>query len=283
VLLLVLMVLAVAAAALAGVCRMSLRKALHARRAEEELQRRWAVVSCRSVLLPKAEAILSRAEKQTGVAAAEVRRDVHVGGQELTLVFGDEQAKANVNLLYRTGGLALADRAVRRVINTADVAVDLRPLPEQPGGSREDEESPPVFESFAQVFRLSPPAALIETANSARAAPASALTCWGDGSLHFRRAPAEVVREVCARHAGGALANRLVQIRDKHPEAELSSALDQIKLSEPAREALDELLTDESNCHSLWIITRSRDGNVYDLAVLDQSSEEGGRPLVFSW
>src|SRR5688500_19347843 len=94
VLLLVLVVLAVTAAALAGVSRMSLRKALHARRAEEELQRRWAVVSCRSVLLPKAEAVLSRAEKQTG-ATGEVRRDVRFGGQDLTLVFGDEQAKAN--------------------------------------------------------------------------------------------------------------------------------------------------------------------------------------------
>jgi hypothetical protein len=283
VLLLVLVVLAVAAAALAGVSRMSLRKALHARRAEEELQRRWAVVSCRSVLLPKAEAVLSRAGKQTGVAAAEVRREVHFGGQDLTLVFGDEQAKANVNLLYRSGGLAAADRAVRRAVNTADVAVDLRPLPGQPGVSPEGEAPPPVFEAFAQVFKPSPPAALIETAGSARASPASVLTCWGDGSLHFRRAPADAVREVCGRHTGGALANRLVQIRDKHPEADLASALDQIKLSEPAREALEELLTEESNCHSLWIITRSRDRSVYDLAVLDQSSEEGGRPLVLSW
>jgi hypothetical protein len=172
---------------------------------------------------------------------------------------------------------------VRRVVNTADVAVDLRPLPEQPSRSSEDEEPPPVFESFAQVFRHSPPAALIEVAGSARASPASVLTCWGDGSLHFRRAPADAVREVSGRQTGGALANRLVQLRDKHPEADMASALDQIKLSEPAREALEELLTDESNCHSLWIITRSRDGNVYDLAVLDQSSEEGGRPLVFSW
>lgn len=280
-LLLVLLVLAIAAAALAAVSRLSLRKALAARRAEEDLQRRWAVAGCRAVLLPKAEAVLSRTEKETGAPAAEAHREVRIGGHELTLVFADEQAKANVNLLHRAGGPAGAERAVRRLIQAVDLAVDLRPLPH--AASPSSEEPPPLFESFGQVFEAAHPARLIDATGPARASPASVLTCWGDGALHFRRAPAEALREVAARHAGGALANRLVQIRDKHPGIDVSQALDQIKLSETAREALEELLVDESSCHSLWIVTRRRDRSVYDLAVLDESSEEGGRPLVFSW
>ena len=282
VLLLVLVVLAIAATALAAVSRMSLRKALHARRAEEELQRRWAVLGCRAVLLPKAEVVLSRAEKGGAPPAAEVRREVRVGGQALTLVFGDEQAKANVNALYRTGGPAGADRAVRRLLQTADLAVELRPLPSRLAAA-EEEDPPPVFEAFGQIFRTSPPGALIEPEAPGRTAPASVLTCWGDGSLNFRRAPAEAVRELCARHTGAALAGRLVQVRDKEPGIQLEQALEGVKLSEPAREALEDLLVDESQCHSLWIITRSGDRSVYDLAVSDESAEEGGRAVVFSW
>ena len=40
---------------------------------------------------------------------------------------------------------------------------------------------------------------------------ASVLTCWGDGSLNFRRASDEAVRAVVGRHATAAQANRLIQ------------------------------------------------------------------------
>src|SRR3954469_11264965 len=98
-LLMVLLVLALAAAALAGVCRLSLEKAVRASRAAEDLQRRWGVITCRSVLLPRAEDVLSAA--QADGPTAETRREIRLGDLSFTLVFGDEQAKANVNLLYR--------------------------------------------------------------------------------------------------------------------------------------------------------------------------------------
>jgi hypothetical protein len=281
-LLLVLLVLAVAAAATAGVCRISLRKALHARRAEEDLQRRWAVVSCRAALLPRADSVLARAEREGAAPAAEVRRDVRLGGETLTLVFGDEQAKANVNLLYRAAGAGGTERAVRRLIATANVDVELRPLPARPGATSDDDPLPP-FESFGQVFARATPRELIGPAGGRSPVPAAVLTCWGDGTLNFRRASAEAVREVAAPHAGAALANRLVQLRDKHPGLDAAAVLDQVKLSDTAREALEEVLVDESACFSLWIITRSADRTGYDLAVLDESSGEPGRPVVFSW
>src|SRR4051812_5359020 len=109
VLLLTLLMLAVAAAALAGACRTALRKAVLAARAQEDLQRRWGVVSCRAALLPKAERVLASSPDRT---AAEARLDVTLGGRPITLVFGDEQAKANVSLLYALGKRDGADRAV---------------------------------------------------------------------------------------------------------------------------------------------------------------------------
>src|SRR6476660_8633708 len=87
VLLLTLMLLAVAAAALAGACRGALQKALLATRAQEDLQRRWGVLSCRAALLPKAERVLAVSVDH---ASAETQFDVTLGGQAMTLVFGDE-------------------------------------------------------------------------------------------------------------------------------------------------------------------------------------------------
>lgn len=117
VLLIVLMVLAIAGAVLAGVCRMSLERALFAERAQADLQRRWGVLTCRTVLLPKAEAALS----SSGSHASEVRGNLHLGGQAFSLVFGDEQAKANVNMLYRDGGLAGSESRVREIAALSNV------------------------------------------------------------------------------------------------------------------------------------------------------------------
>lgn len=277
----VLTVLAIAAAALAGICRMSLERAVRASRAEEDLQRRWAVATCRSVLLPRAEAVLASAAEP----GPEVRRDIRLGGQSFTLVFGDEQAKANVNRLYRAGGLAEAERAARTLAGgTEGVAVELRPLAVR-AQSKDDaaEDPPPAFESFGQVFLHAPASALIERSGTSQP-PAAVLTCWGDGSLNFRRARVEALREACARHANGAQVGRLLEIRSKRPNIDASEALDQLTLTDRAREALDELLVDESACHSLWIISRSDRRSWYDLAVADGSAgEEGQRVMVFSW
>ena len=77
---------------------------------------------------------------------------------------------------------------------------------------------------------------------------------------------------------------RLLEVRSKRRNIDASDALDQLTLTDRAREALDELLVDESTCHSLWIISRSGRRSWYDLAVEDASAaDEGHRVMVFSW
>ena len=246
----VLLLLAIAAAAMAGVCRASMEKSLRASRAQADLQRRWGVVTFQTVLLPRAERVLSR--EPTPVA--EVRRDVSLGGQAFTLVFGDEQAKANVNTLFRAGGLAGTERAVRQAAGAADgVRIDLRPLPRTRPPATDDDDPPPVFETLGQVFGRTPPAALVAPRGASPAA-ASVVTCWGDGTLNFRRASDDAVRTVCARHMASAEVSRLLAMRAKKPDADASDLLDRLKLTEAGREALDELLTDDSACHSLWVV-----------------------------
>src|SRR3954452_10845171 len=80
-LLLVLFVMALAATAMAAVCRMSLEKTMQASRAEADLQRRWAVITCRSALLPKAEAIIAHSKEPT----SQITREIRLNGQPLTM------------------------------------------------------------------------------------------------------------------------------------------------------------------------------------------------------
>ncbi len=289
------MVLAIAGAVLAGVCRMSLEQALFAERAQADLQRRWGVLSCQSVLLPKAEAALS-----AGAAVSTARCDLHLGGQLFSLVFGDEQAKANVNLLYRDAGLATAETRVREIAALSSLRVELRPLPDglqssnfsrKPAGgaamgdTADTPELSRVFEAFGQVFVGARPADLVEARGNVPPVTA-ALTCWGDGSLSFRRASPEAVRAVCAACLTSAEISRLLDLRAKNPAADSSDLLDQLKLSEKTRSAADDLLADDSSCRSLWIISRSPERNWYDLAVSDGSagdSSQSAQPLLFSW
>jgi type II secretory pathway component PulK len=271
-LLLVLFVIALAATAMAAVCRMSLEKSMQASRAQADLQRRWALLTCRSVLLPKAEAIIARSKAST----SQVAREIHLNGQPLTLIFGDEQAKANVNLLYAQGGLSGAEREVRAVVeaSNASMAVELRPIPGRGksfGTSDASDDDPPAFEGFAQVFaaQQAMPASLL-TAGRGTAPPVAALlTCWGDGSLNLRRASADAVRAVLSRRLAAGEITRLLDLRAKNPDLESSDLLDALALSEPRREAVEDLLTSESSCHSLWIVSATGTRYWYDLAVSD--------------
>ena len=174
VLLLVLFVIGVAATIMAAVGRMSLAKSLHASRAEADLQRRWAVLTSRSVLLPRAEAILAKAPE----SASEIRREITLNGQSFTLIFGDEQAKANVNLLYAQSGLAGGIRDVAIVAAAGGgTPVELRPIPGRGknfGSADADDEEPPAFESFGQIFRFPSPRDLtLCMAHAPRSVPTS--------------------------------------------------------------------------------------------------------------
>jgi type II secretory pathway component PulK len=271
-LLLVLFVLAIAAAAMAGIGRLSFEKSLRASRAESDLRRRWAVLTARSVLLPKADAILTRAD----APVSQVRSTILLNGRPLTLIFGDEQAKANINLLYARLGLAGAEREVRAIVAGANAAVpvELRPVPgvgKSFGTPDADDEDPLAFESFGQMFGPSPPQALHPVAAD--------LTCWGDGVLNLNRASDRAVRAALSGRLAAAEITRLLDFRAKNPDLDGSDLLDLLKLSERRREAVDDLLAGESSCHSLWTISDSGNRKWYDLAI----SQGDGEPVLFEW
>jgi hypothetical protein len=291
---LTLLLLAVAAASLAGVCRASFQKAVQAANARDDLQRRWAVTSCRKALLPKAPRVLATLGPASG-SLSEVRLDVAIGGLPIELVFGDEQAKVKVDVLYREGGRAGAERGVRELALSAltdgggGVGVALRPRALRgtfEGGEMfEPGDDAALFASWSQVFGDTPPRELVARRREGRSAVAD-LTCWGDGTVNFRRASLAALRHACPRALGAAGAARLVSLRTKDPEIALFDALEELDLTEEQLEQAGERLTDESTCHSLWIIARSGGRAWYDLSVADESAEAGtgdGAALTFSW
>ena len=284
VLLMTLLVLAIAAAATASVCRMSLAKALRAGRAEEGLQQRWGALSCRTVLLPRAEQALATSPSP---AAVEVRRDLRLGRVEFTLVFGDEQAKANVNEIFRRGGRAEAERAARELVAAAGASarIDLSPRPgatAADGNNTADQE--PAFASLAQLFGDTPPAELLARRGSGDSLSAL-VTVWGDGLLNVRRARPAAMQQACRPHLNAAQVQKLLAARDAKPadEFDLDEELERAKVSQSRRDALDDRLDVDSTCHSLWVISRGAAGRTwYDLTVSGPEGDESD-VVTFRW
>jgi hypothetical protein len=291
---LTLVLLAVAAAALAGVCRASFEKAVQAAAARDDLQRRWAVTSCRAALLPKTARVIESARTSSG-STPEVRLRLTLGGSPIELVFGDEQAKANADVLYKAGGRAGAERAVRELTAAggADVRVRLAPgasLPVAGKGAsatvRDEDDGPRLFESWSQVLGDTPPAALVAPRGANGHSAVAELTCWGDGTLNFRTASVAALRHACPKSLGGAGAARLVAVRSKEPDLELWEVLERLELSGEQLEEAERRLTDESSCFSLWIVARAGRRAWYDLSIADGSSgddEGGAATATFAW
>lgn len=298
VLLLTLLLLAIAAAALAGVCRAGLQKAVQAARAQDDLQRRWGTLSCRTALMPKAPAVFAASGPR---ALAETVVQLELGGQSMSLTFGDEQAKASVNLLLAADGQAGATRAVREVVQASGAAerVELRPMaPDESNdvapsqGERDasdglyaDLDVQPLLTSWSQVFASASPDELLRRRGILQSM-SSNLTCWGDGLLNVRRASRDAMLRVCDRVLTPAQVSKILAARDKDPLGfDLWDTIDGLELKEGPASDVQRLLTDESTTYSLWIVTRVSGRDWYHLAVADfaPNGTMTGDPAVYEW
>ncbi len=278
VLLLTLLVLALAATALAAVSRASVSRAAQSVRREEELQRRWATLSTRHTLLPQAERLLGQAERSTRRPQQQWTLRLDLAGHTYELVIADEQAKLNVNALLRERGAARAQRDVRDALRAAGSPLTPRFVgvsAAQPSlAARLDSpEAQSPLDSFGQVFPGVAPEAL----------PSSLITCWGDGSLNFRRASAVALTQYCAPQIDTLAMQRFLELRDGSPDAPLEVLLNRLQLPQSASEDLEERLTDASACHSIWISARTPQRSWYYFTVSDRSISEPQRIVSFTW
>lgn len=298
--------LATSTALLVAIGREAVDHALRARLAVNDLQRDWAARSCRATLLARCERVLKQKEVDGQRPFPLYRSTVVLSGRRIELTLADEQAKANVNALLETDGLASAEQRLRTALSGTGLvgSVRLRPaVVDIPG----DAEPPPA----SQPSAVRPPPARItgwgqvfdglsaELLFAPSKGPLERVTCFGDGSLNVIRAtePAtrlalsppltltEIGRLLSARdatwkpRAGGGTRTSLPAANANQPLVD--QLLSQAKIQTPARARLP--LASQSHCHSLSIAVRDARRSWYYLYVLDASDERRPRVRSFMW
>jgi hypothetical protein len=188
------------------------------------------------------------------------------------LVLTDEQAKLNVNRLLEQTNAVDAQAAVRQLLSPSLQAagagkarVQLRPLV-MGGGSMLDGAVLPKVGAYGQFLECVTPRDLLGSAQ--RPGLAATVTCWGDGRINIRRAPAAVMQQVCAGTLSRDETMALIKLRDDDLSQKLSALLDKDKAIDDKQKAkLQTVLTDESRCFGLWIVAQNTQRSYYALTV----------------
>ena len=149
-----LVIICIAAIVLTGFARHSLRLALDASRAQDDLQRRWGIASSHRVLLQRAQEIFEYHSKAPDGAEAPwpqpalLRARIQLGKVTFSVLLGDEDAKLNLNAIHEN---PQTHRQTTRVIRTLAPGTGSLPIQLRPYQSKRD-ESEPAYASWGQVY-----------------------------------------------------------------------------------------------------------------------------------
>ena len=294
---------------MAAVARHSLLLALAGAEAQESLQRRWGAVSCQRAFLERAEDILKQlADDPSQDADPQKPHPDHatarivLGGMVFDLLLADENAKVNLNAIYR---LRNVDEVRRIVRESADAGgrLEVRLLPLRTKSTQSDQ---PVFESWGQVFAMNRMAQDRPVPEQLMAATTQT-TCWGDGRLNLLRASEWRIERLCRMVVAPTAIDRLLEWRrqyfaqqqEKRRQAaagqrssdaqvnpatgpastqnaaqEYTAALGQLQLRQGEQQQIGELLTWQSTCHSLWVTITQGERNWSSCTVLHTPDNE---------
>lgn len=318
VLLMTLLLIPVIAAAVVGVSRLSLERALAAKHAQEQMQLRWGRRSIQTALVPRLADLLDQAQPRRPEPVTRLGGTVDLGGMSFELRLSDEQAKANLNTLWRERGPRRTHHWLGELRLETATAPPVTLRPRTDAGDAEgrsshtaiqrrrvaiaaEEDDPdatgpdgiPRFEAWGQVFAAPAPAALLGRSGESDRAPAATpqlepqpvqgvadrLTLWGNGQLNHRRAEPAALEAVLRPLLGPGDIQRLLEARRRQPGLSLSELLRQLQLDEDRVAEVQRRLTGFSRCHSLWIVAHGPHRRWHRLVV----SEGGARPRVFDW
>jgi hypothetical protein len=296
VLIIALGLLVLASAALVNVGRAAIDHALAARQAQDELQRRWAVASCRNLLLASAEQLIAREEFRRRQPAPSHAMKFQLGALAMDVIVADEQAKANVNTLLEHANASQAQTRLRDALTGSGLSakIHLRPLVPRPAptsASQPTTDAAPapvtqLIEGFGQVFDDVSASELL----TARTAPSRLLTCWGGGLMNYRRAtPAalklaltdlltapELAKFVEARDTEWNQQTRTASRAATAPATQESSAAQRLLAQAGIDSSRTLPLTDTSTCYSVTIVVHDARRQWHYLFVRDTSPAAGG-------
>jgi hypothetical protein len=110
------------------------------------------------------------------------------------------------------------------------------------------------------------------------------ITCWGDGKVNFRRAPTEVIRQVCEKSFGPDFVRWLLKERRRNPYRSLPKLLDSLdELDDRDRRRALGILTEQSVCYGLWITATWKQRTWYTFAVATGAGEAILEWREFEW
>jgi len=196
-LLLTLILLAVVATGIAVVAGRSFRASLHATGQQRQIQQKWLASSARGLLAGVDRALAERAVALTGESgiipiASEVpgliRQTFDLGHHRLEVTLADEQAKANLNDLYRRydrSGLVTKLQDLTLSTGGSGALPDPRPVDRFASDAAESDVAWPPFVWFDQLYARedrSDETAVLHEGLMDHA------TLWGDGRIRADRA-----------------------------------------------------------------------------------------------
>lgn len=318
----VLALLVLSATLMVAVSRAALRHAAAARLAQDDLQHRWGVISCRRAVLNHADQILAIANRSLGrVNLARVDATVKLGNQSFDLIVSDEQAKANINALLEEADVTRVESRLRQSLSGTGLlnAVRLRPTagpiflpaPEDPAAPPPvppptTGPAPPTQTSLlrlstaprvaglGQVFEGAPVAKWLRPSAGSDYSAIDLITLWGTGAVNIRRTSTAALTLAGGKALDQSEISRLLTARDalvrarpgavnfKSPLDEFKRLLQSVSVSAVKNRA-NFAPIEFSQCHSLWIITRTKNRDWYDLTVLDQSNTKTPDAYHFEW
>ena len=305
--------LILAAGLMVAVSRGTMRHTIAARLAADELQHRWGVISCRLAVLPYAESILLANEVTHHTSSPSYRARVQLGDEVFDLMIGDEQAKANVNVLFDHTDRATAEERLRQGLSGTGLGINVRlrpspsplnaPAPVPATGpltspTTKSSDAPvglPIWISgFGQVFEDASAEKLLATQGSFRVT--ELLTCWGGGRVNLRRVTPAALQLAVGTKLSRMDQGRLLDIRNRVAEGTplplpKKGPVDKDPILRMARAAgidpkhFDGLtsLTEASTCHSLWITSNDHRRTWHFLSIMDETDKNQPRNSAFVW
>jgi hypothetical protein len=279
---LTLILLAIAAATMVSVCTRSMALSAEAASAQHDLQRRWAMESCRREILPRAESLLHDAELHAKTPVTCRRYDLVLGGGRIELLVTDEQAKVKMDVLLARLGKTAAEQTLHTLLarRRADVRIDLNP--DLDAVRQPPFPDAPMAGSFSQIFGNTPVSALLPQANRQGAGghemPADDLTCWGDGRINFRRASRQALVAATRGLLAEGQVQSIIKMRDD-PDLTINALLQPLQLDAKSSGIVRALLTVRSACHGLWIIDTRGEAHATLFCVSDDNGAPGDESL----
>lgn len=276
ILVLVLIVLAIAGSILGGLSLGHCSEALQAAEAQRQLQLKWGLKSCRDLLMPQAETLLTEKGRSNSLG-----QKLQMGDIAFYLLLSDEQSKANVNLLSaRRGDPAMAEDVQNLQSHSlAPLPLELRPSPTGDGISR----FPLRYRSLDQLFAFKHPSELINPESDDTNALAS-VTCWGSGLMNFKKASSDALKCVCRGILDDSQLKKLMDFTESQPDCRLNEALAPLKLTKETTKLIKNTLTDKSSSFSLWIVAQEDSRRHYRLYVSQTGDAETDSYFwTFAW